>query len=139
MPASSEELERLRKQVAHYENAITWDTTCHGCAAHLDAAYAETVRAGQAEATVARVAAFRDYLATATADTETGALLLKVAVSLRDVLDGEHVPAARRWTEEELAAARARGRQRAADMEDLFDDGEPLAVSEEQTGKAAGS
>ncbi len=46
-----------------------------------------------AEATLARVAAFRDYLATATADTETGALLLKVAASLRDVLDGEHVPA----------------------------------------------
>lgn len=39
-------------------------------------------------ATVARVRALRDYLATATGATETGALLLKVARNLSDILNG---------------------------------------------------
>lgn len=41
--------------VARYENTITWNTTCHGCAGLLDASYAETRRAEQAEAAIARV------------------------------------------------------------------------------------
>ncbi|MEU8278205.1 hypothetical protein ACFYOK_37440 [Microbispora bryophytorum] len=47
--------------------------------------------AGEVErlrATVTRVRAFRDYLATATGATETGALLLKVERNLSDILNG---------------------------------------------------
>ncbi|MFJ4932352.1 hypothetical protein ACIP8U_00575 [Streptomyces pseudovenezuelae] len=43
-----------------YENRITWDTTCGSCARILDSAYAETVRAEQAEAALARIAALAD-------------------------------------------------------------------------------
>ncbi|GAA3417637.1 hypothetical protein [Streptosporangium vulgare] len=44
-----EELETARAAVLEYENTITWFTTCKGCAATLDSAYAETVRAEKAE------------------------------------------------------------------------------------------
>lgn len=52
-----EELERLRTALASYEKTITWNTPCHACAGTLDSAYAETVRAEQAEAEVARLRA----------------------------------------------------------------------------------
>lgn len=39
------EIARLREAVAHYENTLTWQTTCHNCARLLDSCYAETMRA----------------------------------------------------------------------------------------------
>jgi hypothetical protein len=53
------EVARLRAVVADYEHSINWHTTCSGCAATLDAAYAETMRAERAEAEVARLRAER--------------------------------------------------------------------------------
>jgi hypothetical protein len=47
-------------RLADYENRITWHTTCGSCARILDSAYAETVRAEQAEAALARIAALAD-------------------------------------------------------------------------------
>jgi hypothetical protein len=38
------ERDDLRRKVADYESAITWDVTCFRCAAQLDALYADTVR-----------------------------------------------------------------------------------------------
>lgn len=55
---------RAEAAVAHYENTITWHTTCHGCATLLDASYAETVRAEQAEAAIARVRTLAEQWAT---------------------------------------------------------------------------
>ncbi|MDP5310442.1 hypothetical protein [Streptomyces poriferorum] len=40
----------MAARLAEYENAINWHTTCTSCARILDSAYAETVRAEQAEA-----------------------------------------------------------------------------------------
>lgn len=52
-----DELERLRAQVAQYENTITWGTSCHGCARILDSSIRETERAEKAEAELARLKA----------------------------------------------------------------------------------
>lgn len=54
LAARDAEIERLRVQVAEYENTLTWETTCSNCARLLDSGYAETVRAETAEAAVAR-------------------------------------------------------------------------------------
>lgn len=51
------ENEQLRKLVADYEDGITWHTSCLGCATLLDSCYAETMRAEQAEAAIARAKA----------------------------------------------------------------------------------
>jgi hypothetical protein len=44
---------------ARYENAITWNTSCLGCATLLDSCYDETCRREQAEA---KLAAVRDLV-----------------------------------------------------------------------------
>lgn len=44
------------RRLAEHENAITWGTSCLGCAATLDRAYAETCRAERAEAELAAAA-----------------------------------------------------------------------------------
>lgn len=41
------EVDRLRAQVADYENRTTWHTTCKECAGHLDREYAADHRAAQ--------------------------------------------------------------------------------------------
>lgn len=38
-------IEKLQARIADYENCITWDVTCSGCAGHLDNAIAEHERA----------------------------------------------------------------------------------------------
>jgi NTP pyrophosphatase (non-canonical NTP hydrolase) len=45
--------QRYEDALAEYENAITWNTTCVSCAKLLDAAYAETIRAENAERVLA--------------------------------------------------------------------------------------
>ncbi|WP_436759401.1 hypothetical protein [Streptosporangium sp. V21-05] len=49
------EVDRLRAQVADYENRITWHTTCGDCAGHLDREYAADRRAAQAAEQLAAV------------------------------------------------------------------------------------
>jgi hypothetical protein len=46
----------LKKQLARLNDAITWETACLACSTILDASYAATVRAEQAEARVAELA-----------------------------------------------------------------------------------
>lgn len=55
--AAGEELEELRRRVAEYEGAVTWETSCLSCARLLDSCYAETVRREQAEAELGAVRA----------------------------------------------------------------------------------
>jgi ribosomal protein L34E len=57
MAVRDEARESLRATVAHYENTITWGTTCHGCARILDSSIRETERAEKAEAEPARLKA----------------------------------------------------------------------------------
>lgn len=47
----------LDARILEYENALNWETSCLNCAKLLDASYAETVRAEQAEAQLAQVRA----------------------------------------------------------------------------------
>ncbi|MDH6448231.1 hypothetical protein M2155_000639 [Streptomyces sp. SAI-119] len=49
--------------LAEYEHTINWMATCTGCARVLDSAYAETMRAEQAEAALARVHQVADLIA----------------------------------------------------------------------------
>jgi hypothetical protein len=51
------ELAELKARVAYYENMATWQTTCSNCATLLDSCYAETMRAEEAEAAIAKVRA----------------------------------------------------------------------------------
>ena len=53
LAAALAELEVLRRKVAEYESAITWDRSCTSCAAILDSLHAETVRRQRAEAELA--------------------------------------------------------------------------------------
>jgi hypothetical protein len=53
----AQELYEARTRLAIYEHTITWNTTCHNCAAILDSAIRETDRAEQAEADRDRLAA----------------------------------------------------------------------------------
>jgi hypothetical protein len=48
-------LAEVGRRLYEYENAITWNTGCLGCAAKLDQDYALTMRAEQAEATLAAI------------------------------------------------------------------------------------
>lgn len=48
-------LEEVARRVGEYENAITWNTSCLGCAEKLDRDYALTVRAEAAEAKLAEI------------------------------------------------------------------------------------
>lgn len=52
-----DEINRLRSAVNEYENCITWDVTCSGCARHLDIAIAEHERADRAVDAIRRVLA----------------------------------------------------------------------------------
>lgn len=52
-------LAELGRRLYEYENAITWNTSCLGCAAKMDQDYALTMRAEQAEE---RLAALRSVL-----------------------------------------------------------------------------
>jgi hypothetical protein len=56
------ERDELRRKVADYENAITWDVTCFRCAAQLDALYADTVRRETAESALAASRADNDRM-----------------------------------------------------------------------------
>jgi hypothetical protein len=54
--AADAELAVLRAKLASYDSAISWATSCTGCARTLDAANAERERAEQAEAKLAAIA-----------------------------------------------------------------------------------
>lgn len=57
MTAATELIEKLRQadaRLAELEGALNWQTSCTSCARVLDSAYAETMRAEQAEALAAR-------------------------------------------------------------------------------------
>lgn len=49
------EIEELRATVLDYENRITWETTCAGCARYLDVSVRDHERAEKAEAAIERV------------------------------------------------------------------------------------
>lgn len=53
MAVRDDELERLRRNVADYENTISWDTTCREHARLLDECRRQEERAEQAEAALA--------------------------------------------------------------------------------------
>lgn len=77
-------------ELAEYENAITWGTSCLSCARILDSAYAETVRAERAEAKLSRI---REGMANFLAEYgNSGIPVFKVAQDLAGstvkILDG---------------------------------------------------
>lgn len=51
----ADEVRQLRAQVAEYENAITWGTSCLSCAAVLDSSIRETNRADDLRALLAEI------------------------------------------------------------------------------------
>jgi len=55
--AESAEVTRLKAQIADYENAICWNTSCFACAAVLDSSIREHERAEKAEDEVTRLKA----------------------------------------------------------------------------------
>lgn len=85
-----EEIKRLRAIVADYENTMTWETTCHNCAALLDSSIRETERAERAEAVVERV---RSEIAAITAENDAYAVRqnpeceCEVVETTRDVVE----------------------------------------------------
>lgn len=54
------EVKRLSAELGKLNNAINWDTTCHGCAAEREASYAEHCRAEKVQGTLDRRTAERD-------------------------------------------------------------------------------
>lgn len=60
---NDEQLDELYARIAEFDHIINWHTTCASCARILDSAYAETVRAEKAEATLARVRTARERIA----------------------------------------------------------------------------
>lgn len=70
--------------IAVYENAITWNTSCLGCATLLDSCYGETTRREQAEAKLAAVADLARQLGDRSNEPAFPAQLVKVHLPMSD-------------------------------------------------------
>jgi hypothetical protein len=87
------ELKRELDAFAEYEGAINWMTTCTSCARVLDSAYAETVRAERAEATIGRVRKLGAELFVDGATHTHRAIGRQILNALQAPGDGETTPA----------------------------------------------
>ena len=72
--------EAAEAKVAAYENAITWNTSCTGCATILDSSVAETFRREQAEAKVAKALEVTGNFLAQYGDSDIG--MFKVGIDL---------------------------------------------------------
>ncbi|MEU0941082.1 hypothetical protein [Embleya sp. NPDC005971] len=83
-----EGIANLRQQLAEYEAAISFETTCLNCTRQTTAAYQDTMRAEQAEAAVQRV---RDLFAYWTREFGDPAAI-QVEEAVQSVINGTHRP-----------------------------------------------